>query len=212
MQTRRALLRASLAIGGVAVVALSGRGALASIEQEASDFITDLGNRAIAQLTDTSVSEQERVDRFRALLIEAVDFSLISQQVLGTYWRSTEEAVRAEFNEVLRETLIQRFLPLFDSYEGETFDVSSTRTSTRDPSVVAATTNVVAPNGSIAKVEWYMRKENEALKIYDFSAEGIRLTVSLQEEYSTVLRRNDGDVTVLIAQMKNKLPATARLD
>ncbi len=213
MTSRRTFLLAAAA-ASTALITLPGalQPAAASVEEEASVFLSDLGTRAIKQLTDKSASAQERVDRFRTLLMEAVDFALISQQVLSTYWRNTDPAVRQEFNAVLRETLIQRFLPLFDSYKGETFDVVSTRTSSKDPTVVAATTNVVAPNGNVAKVEWYMKKFDIGLRIYDFSAEGIRLTISLQDEYNTVLRRSDGDVAALIAEMKTKLPATAKLD
>lgn len=212
MTSRRLFLTATAAGAALAAIPAALRPAWASIEDEARSFLSDLGSRAIDQLTDKGVEAQQRVDNFRDLLLEAVEFSLISQQVLGTYWRNSEPAVREEFNSVLRETLIQRFLPLFDSYEGETFEVVSTRTSSKDPTVVGATTHVLAPNGNVAKVEWYMKKfDDGGLKIYDFSAEGIRLTISLQDEYNAVLRRNDGDVAVLIEEMKRKLPSTARL-
>lgn len=211
MHSRRHFLTAT-AMGA----ALLGSGLLAgpaqaSLEAEAKAFLTDMGNRAIADLTDQSVPDGERIARFRTLLREAVDFPLIAQQVLGRHWRNADEAQRKEFNTVLRETLIHRFKPLFDKYEGQSFDVVSTRTSSQDPTVVAATTNVRAPNGNIAKVEWYMKKFDAGLKIYDFSAEGVRLTISLQDEYNAVLRQSGGDINALIAEMKRKLPATADL-
>lgn len=212
MHSRRAFLAATVAGGALMSIGLGPRLAFASIEDDARAFLTDLGNRAIAELTDKSAPEVERVARFRGLMREAIDFALISQQVLGKYWRQTAADQREEFNKVLRETLIQRFLPLFDKYEGETFDVVSTRTSSKDPSVVAATVNVKAPNGNIAKVEWYMKQSDSTLKIYDFSAEGVRLTISLQDEYDSVLRSADGDIAVLIGEMKKKLPADAVLD
>lgn len=212
MHSRRAFLAATVAGGALVGIGLAPRLAFASIEDDARAFLTNLGNRAIAELTDKSAPEAERVSRFRGLMREAIDFALISQQVLGKYWRQTAGDLREEFNRVLRETLIQRFLPLFDKYEGETFDVVSTRTSSKDPSVVAATVNVKAPNGNIAKVEWYMKQSDSTLKIYDFSAEGVRLTISLQDEYDAVLRSADGDVAVLIGEMKKKLPADAVLD
>jgi phospholipid transport system substrate-binding protein len=202
----------TLLLAGAGLAALpGGRYALASIEEVAADFLNGLGGRAIAELTDDSVDQQARVDRFRALMIEGVDFDLIAQQVLGKHWRNNDENERQEFSIVLRETLINRFLPLFDKYEGETFKVISTRTSTQDASLVAATTNVVAPSGEIARVEWYMKRFDKGLRIYDFSAEGVRLTISLQDEYNSVLNQADGDLTVLIEQLKAKLPSTARL-
>lgn len=210
MTDRRRFIAALLA--GAGLVALAGRqAAWASIEKDAADFLNGLGQRAIAELTDDNIDRQERVDRFRTLMVEGVDFNLIAQQVLGRHWRNNEESLRQEFAVVLRETLINRFLPLFDKYEGETFQVVSTRTSSQDDSLVAATTNVLAPNGEIARVEWYMKRFDQGLRIYDFSAEGVRLTLSLQDEYNSVLNQADGDLAVLIDQLKKKLPSTARL-
>jgi phospholipid transport system substrate-binding protein len=210
MSDRRSFLLALLA--GTGVLALGQpRLAWASIESDASTFLTNLGNEAIAKLTDQGDDKQARVDAFRDLMVRGVDFDLIAQQVLGRYWRNSDESVRNEFAVVLRESLINRFLPLFDKYEGETFEVVSTRTSSTDPTLVAATTNVQAPNGEIAKVEWYMKQTGDGLRIYDFSAEGVRLTISLQDEYNSILNKNDGDVAALTALLKKKLPATARL-
>lgn len=209
MTDRRRFL--CLALAGTALSLVAGRPALASIEEDAAAFLSDLGNKAIAQLTDKSLSDQDRVDRFRALLVEGVSFPLIAQQVLGPYWRDSSEAVRNEFSAVLRETLIGRFVDVFKDYEGETFGVASTRTSSKDPSLVAATTEVVAPNGETAKLEWFMKRFDQGFRIYDVTVEGVRLSASLKDEYDSVLVKNDGDVADLIQQMKAKLPKTAKL-
>ena len=112
MHNRRTFLAASVAGGAFLTLGFGALPAFASIEEEARTFLSGLGNRAISELTDKSVAEAERVARFRSLMREAIDFALIAQQVLGKHWRATDEALRAEFNQVLRETLIQRFLPL----------------------------------------------------------------------------------------------------
>lgn len=211
MQTRRSFI-SLVVVGSAAIAAGFPLPALASIEDDAKAFLTNLGNTAIAELTDESVPEETRRQRFRDLLIQAVDFPLISQQVLGKYWRTADQPTRSEFTVVLRETLIARFMPLFDSYEGQTFEVVATRTSTKDNTLVGATTNVLAPNGNVAKVEWFLKQNPDGLRIYDFATEGIRLTTSLQDEYGSVVRRADGNVSVLIEDMKKKLPPDAQLD
>ncbi len=208
---KRRTLFAALA-GLVFLTATGGTPARADIEQEATAFLTTMGNRAISELADTSVPEAERVARFRNLLTENIDLRLVAQQVLARNWRAATDQERNAFTTALRETLIVRFLPIFDNYKGETFDVVSTRTSTRNPNVVGAVTNVITPGGDIARIEWFMRKAGGGLRIYDFSAEGIRLTTSLQEEYSAVLRDNGGSVADLTRRMEATLPATAVLN
>lgn len=206
---RRRFLALSLA--GAVLSLAPGRAALASIEEEAASFLSDLGTKAIAELTDRGLSDQERVDRFRALLVEGVSFPLIAQQVLGPYWRESSDAQRTEFSAVLRETLIGRFVEVFEDYEGESFEVASTRTSSKDDTLVAATTEVIAPNGETAKLEWFMKRFDQGFRIYDVTVEGVRLSASLKDEYDSVLVKNDGNVDSLIQQLKAKLPRTAKL-
>lgn len=201
------------ALAGVFLSAtVSGAPAHADIESEADTFLTQMGTRAISELADTSADEAQRVQRFRTLLDESIDLRLVAQQVLARYWRAASEQERNEFTIAMRETLIVRFLPIFDGYKGETFDVVSTRTSTRNPNVVGAVTNVITPGGDVARIEWFLRKVGGGLLIYDFSAEGIRLTTSLQEEYASVLRDNGGNVADLTRRMEATLPATAVLE
>ncbi len=200
------------ALAGVFLLATAnGTTARADIESEANTFLSKMGTRAISELADTSASETERVQRFRTLLVENIDLRLVAQQVLARYWRAASEQERSEFTIALREGLIVRFLPIFDAYKGETFDVVSTRTSTKNPNVVGAVTNIQTPGGDTARIEWFMRRVGDGLLIYDFSAEGIRLTTSLQEEFGAVLRDNGGSVADLTRRIEAKLPSSAVL-
>ncbi len=208
--TKRRSLLAGLAAAAI-VLPVMGLPARADIQQEADAFLTQMGNRAISELADQSTSEAERVQRFRQLIKESIDLPLVAQQILARNWRGASAQERMDFTIALRETLIVRFLPLFNDYKGETFDVVSTRTSTKNPNVVGAVTNILAPNGETARIEWFMRKVGDGLLIYDFSAEGIRLTTSLQDEYNSVLRQNGGNVGDLTQQIEATLPATAVL-
>jgi len=207
--TSRRTFFACLAAGLSLVVALPA--ARADVQDEAKTFLITMGNRAITELADTSVPEAERVQRFRTLLIENIDLSLVAQQVLARYWRGASAEEREAFTIALREALIVRFLPIFNNYKGESFNVVSTRTSTRDPNVVGAVTTIVTPSGESAKVEWFMRKAGGNMRIYDFSAEGIRLTTSLQDEYASILRQNGGNVGDLTRKIESTLPSTAVL-
>ena len=56
-----------------------------------------------------------------------------------------------------------------------------------------------------------MKRFDQGFRIYDVTVEGVRLSASLKDEYDAVLVDNDGDVADLIAQLKAKLPSTAKL-
>lgn len=207
--TRRFFFAGPAALG---LALAAGVPARADIQNEAKAFLTNMGNRAIAELADSSVDETTRVQRFRALLNQNIDLQLVAQQVLARYWRGASPEERKTFTVTLREALIVRFLPIFDGYKGETFDVVSTRTSSQNPDVVGAVTNILTPGGDSARVEWFMHKAADGMKIYDFSAEGIRLTTSLQDEYGSILRQNGGDIADLSKRIQATLPPTAVLN
>src|SRR5690349_21396647 len=63
---------------------------------EASRFISALADEAIHGVTDTSISDRERVQRFRDLLRLKFDIPQVARFVLGRYWRTATPEERAE--------------------------------------------------------------------------------------------------------------------
>jgi len=196
-----------------ALIGFSGLAAPAAarsaIENEAADFLTNMARQAVTQLTNESEPMAERIKRFRDLMRRSVDMPLMAQQVVGRYWRGATAKERDDFTVALREALIERFSPLFNEYEGEQLEVTRTRTSSQNKNVVGATTRVQAPNGETAEIEWFLVKTGQGMRIYDFSAEGVRLTISLRDEYDSFLRKNGGSLAALTKEIKANLPPTA---
>lgn len=95
----RSLLAASLALSPVRVAAVQRIRAAAVA---AGPLVANLGERAIRQRTPNDLSDAERVNRMRALLVEAFDVQAISKLVLGIYWRRTTEDQRAGFLELYK--------------------------------------------------------------------------------------------------------------
>ena len=55
--------------------------------QQAADFLSNLQERAIAELGDDSLNNDQKEDRFRALFNESFDVPAIGRFVVGRYWR-----------------------------------------------------------------------------------------------------------------------------
>ena len=95
----RSLLAAGLALLPVSVAAAQRIRAAAVA---AGPLVANLGERAIRQRTPNDISNAERVNRMRPLLVEAFDVQAISKLVLRIYWRRMTEDQRAGFRKLYK--------------------------------------------------------------------------------------------------------------
>ena len=105
----------SLLAAGLALVLVSPWAApeTRAAPADAGSFVSNLGERAIRELTPKDISDAERVKRMRALLAEAFDVKAISKFVLGIYWRRTTEDQRAEFLKLYKTVVSHSYAGLF---------------------------------------------------------------------------------------------------
>lgn len=155
-------------------------------------FLVQFGNKAIAKLTDPSISDEDQTAHFRELLYEGFDVPLISQFVAGRYWRSASEGERQAFIEVFERYLDQRFRPLFRQYQGQEFRTTGVRSDSGDASLYWVAMSVDVSSRSKAKLEWRLRKDNGGYKILDVKAEGVSMAQTLRDEYASVARHQGG--------------------
>ena len=190
---------------GLATATLTIRQPSAQTSEDPAAFLTDLSARAIEQLADTSVPRPEREQRFRTLLHEGFDMRLIARFVLGKYRRSASKADRKAFFVVFEELLVQRFLPYFESYQGEAFEVEKVFPDPVNPRLIVAISQVYRTDGQKFQVSWRLRRKKEGLKIVDVVAEGVSLALTFRSEYAAILKRTNGDVAALTATLREKV-------
>ena len=106
----RSLLAAGLALLPVSVAAAQ-RTRAAAVAVGA--LVANLGERAFRQWTPNDLSDAERVNRMRALLVEAFDVQAISKLILGIYWCRTTEDQRAGFLELYKTVVSHSYAWLF---------------------------------------------------------------------------------------------------
>lgn len=173
-------------------------------ETAATGYVQTLGNRAILELTDKSVSDSERVKRMRALLVESFDVPAVSQFVLGTYWRQATEEERQDFMKYYSVVVAHTYAGLFKKYSGEQFKVQRERAVDEDNLVVYS--QILQPNGGEpVAIEITVKKESpDVYKAVDIKVEGISMPLTHRKEYASVIQRNRGQVSALIKILKQK--------
>ena len=194
----------SLLAAGLALVLVSPWAApeVQAAPADAGSFVSNLGKRAIRELTPKDISDGERVKRMRALLAEAFDVKAISKFVLGIYWRRTTEDQRAEFLKLYKTVVSHSYAGLFKKYTGETFEVIRQVSVAGGGSIVYG--HIKRMNGPPVAVELQVIKHSGTYKAVDIKIEGVSMPLTHRKEYSSVIRRNRGNVAGLLSVLRKK--------
>ncbi len=194
----------SLLAAGLALVLVSPWAApeTRAAPADAGSFVSNLGERAIRELTPKDISDAERVKRMRALLAEAFDVKAISKFVLGIYWRRTTEDQRAEFLKLYKTVVSHSYAGLFKKYTGETFEVIRQVSVAGGGSIVYG--RIKRMNGPPVAVELQVVKKSGTYKAVDIKIEGVSMPLTHRKEYSSVIRRNRGNVAGLLSVLRKK--------
>ena len=168
-------------------------------------FLVELTDRAVSQLTEPGLADDEQERRFRRLLKEGFDLPEIGRFVLGRYWRGASEAQRSGFLAVFEDLMVHRFLPLFADFSGEKFDIGASRPFKNNSNFVSVASRLLRSEEEPIRVDWRMRRRDGGYKIVDIVAEGVSMAVTLRSEYVSVLKQNRGDIGALIDTLRAKI-------
>lgn len=176
-------------------------------EQAASEFMVTLNRDAVSQYADTTLNEEEKVQRMRELAERTFDIPRMSKFVLGVNWRRATPEQKKEFIEIFREVNTQRFLPLFSKYSDQKFTVTNVRRDEKRQNVYFVASTLDRPQGEPVNVEWRLYDDGDAFHILDVVAEGISMVLTLRKEYGSVIKNNGIDG--LLDQLRDKLRTDA---
>lgn len=176
-----------------------------------SQFIQDLGNRALAVLADKKISQDQRSDRFRAMLRESFDLPVIGRFAMGRAWLSATAEQRDEYMRLFERLVVKTYSDRFAMYTGEGFKVRAVRPEGDHDFVVSS--DITHPDGSPpTTVDWRLRQKNDKFGIIDVVVEGVSMCVTQRQEYAAVIQRNGGNIDALLDMMRARLaePATQK--
>ena len=196
--------RATAFLAAVMLLLCAPGFARAAATEGAGGFLTELTDRALAQLTESGLTDAEQKLRFRRLLNEAFDLPEIGRFVLGRYWRRADAAQRSDFLDAFEDMMLHRFLPLFSKFSGEKFDIGPSRPYKNNPDFISVKSKLRRLEGEPIQVNWRVRKRGEGYKIVDIVAEGVSIAVTLRSEYVSVLKQTGGDIDALTRVLREK--------
>ncbi|MEX0808194.1 MAG: ABC transporter substrate-binding protein [Dongiaceae bacterium] len=194
------LRRSFLGVIGL-VVALPFFASAAAADEAAESFIRELGDNAVSQLTAADLTDAERNERFRALLLSHFDVPQIGQYVLGRYWRNATPEEQTEYLELFENYLVASYARRFAEYTGQEFEVISSRSS---DGLETVRSHIVTSNGEAAKLDWIVERQDGGLRILDLKVEGLSMSETHRSEFASVIQNNGGQVSALLDALRKK--------
>jgi phospholipid transport system substrate-binding protein len=216
-QKTASLRSAFIVITAIAVIALtfSSKPVLAAgmetgIEHNAQTFIETISDKAINLLTSKDLPKAKRVANFRELFIEHFAVKGIGRWVLGRYWKRASEVEKEEYLGLFEDLMVVSYVDRFTKYTSNGLKIVKTISKRANTATVYS--QIIQPGASSAiRVNWRVGSRDDETKVVDVVVEGTSLSNTLRSEFSSVIRRNGGSVSGLLAVLHKKTAALQEL-
>ena len=167
-------------------------------------FIQDLGTHAIAQMQDSSLSPDQRTEKYRQLLNNAFDMKTIAHFVIGRAWDRAPPDQQQEYMDLFVKVVLKTYGDRLNLYNGEGFRVVSVRPESDKDSIVSS--EITHADGSQpAKIDWRVRLKDGKPEIEDVVVEGVSQSVTQRDEYSSIIQQDGGKLDNLIDLMRKQI-------
>lgn len=192
----------------LAAAVVAGTARVAMADSAAVAFAQNLGNTAIARLTDPALGEAARVARMRKLLEDSFDVAAVSRFVLGPWVRRTTPAQLKEFETLYTTYVAYNYAGLFKRYNGQKVKMNGERPVPGGNDVDVSGV-IVQPNGPPVPLDLRLRPEGGSFKVVDLKVDSVSMPLTHRHEFGAVIAQNDGKVSALMTRLRD---ADARLE
>ena len=170
---------------------------------EATALIKDLGDEAVAMLSNKSLSNDESIRQFRQLLNKRFALKGIARFVLGRYWRIADFPQRQRYLKLFEDYIVNSYAARFRNYDGEQFIVLGENVDNRGWAVV--TTRIKRPGGDPIEVLWHLQERLGAVRIVDVMIEGISMSLTQRSDFAASVRTAGGDLDKFLDTLEIKI-------
>ena len=172
-----------------------------AVGADASVFMSEMWKRVV-EILGKKAPQTERLARFRELFQADFDGPGIARFVLGRYWRGASQDEQQEYLRLFEDYVVFVYGTRFSSLSGETLKIRGSRA---EESGVIVSTEMINPGGEApVKIDWRLVTDNGVFKINDVAIEGISMMVTQRSEFASVIQRHGGQVSGLLALMREK--------
>lgn len=168
-------------------------------EQAALALVKGIGENAVAVLSDETLDDAQKQEKFEQFLDSSFDMERIGRFVLGQHWRTATEEQQDEFLEVFRNYMVSSYADRIGAYSGENLEFREAISLNDSESLVNSL--IVRPSGPPVKLDWRVRQNDGSEKIIDIIVEGISMAQTQRSDFSSVINQPGIGIEGLIKKL-----------
>jgi phospholipid transport system substrate-binding protein len=166
-----------------------------------TQYVQTNANEGVSILSDRSLSDTDRRSKFRNFMLTLVDERRIALFTLGAFRSQTSEADQNAFIEAFVDYAVATYEAQLCKYTDQVLKV----TDVKERSANEYTVTTVIDDGSAGepiRVGFRLQKEGDSFTVIDMHIEGVWLAISQRDEFTALLKKNNGSVATLTEHVK----------
>ena len=173
-------------------------------ENEANNFIVDIGNQAIKILKIPVDDKEKRKQELQNLLQEKFAMPFIAKIILGKEINKTiSEEKFKKFANIFEVHIVNVYSSQLGTYKGQKFTVKNTEIKKKDAFVYST---IASPDYPTTNIVWRVRDLGKGLKVIDMQVEGVSLLRTKRNDFKMVLDSQGIDGLIIALETMNQLP------
>ena len=185
------------------IVFLTVQSSLLAYSSNPKEFVDELVNDAISNLSDKNLSKNEKVDFIKKIALENVDIGALGLYTLGELRKSSNEADIKMYQKSFEKYFLKSLTSRLTDYSSSKFEVVGEEKKSATYTIVSSKVLPVDGNSPEIKIDWriYTKNQDKPL-IRDLIVEGLSLARTQKEEFASILSSNNNDIKILISKLE----------
>ena len=159
----------------------------------AETYVKSVADGVLAAARARSTSQ------FRSLLKANADIPAIALYSLGSYRKNLVKGQQAQYFQLVEGFIARVFADNAGKLAGQTIDI---RGSQDAGDSVIVKSQIKYGGGGTTPVSWRLVKRGGSYRIFDVNVDGIWLAATQKTNFTTVLKKNKGDIAALMAYLQ----------
>lgn len=152
---------------------------------EAEAYVRNIAAKLEPLLQNGNLTSQSVDDFLKSNIVNELDMDRIAKYVLPNHWAEISQEDQKKFMTIFRYFIVENFKRQLVKYSNA--EIRIIRSVEHEPEGVSVITRVSVPSKSPLNMNWRLFKENNQLKIFDVSVQGISKLSATRAEYKSVL-------------------------
>ena len=185
------------------IVFLTVQSSLLAYSSNPKEFVDELVNDAISNLSDKNLSKNEKADFIKKIALENVDIGALGLYTLGELRKSSNEDDIKMYQKSFEKYFLKSLTSRLTDYSSSKFEVVGEEKKSATYTIVSSKVLPVDGNSPEIKIDWriYTKNQDKPL-IRDLIVEGLSLARTQKEEFASILSSNNNDIKILISKLE----------